>query len=110
MRGNSGWISVTNWKALQRIRISFTTEDNSSVIRQKSESQNGYYKKTKHTKFSEKWTFLPPDTHTCILDNHISRFEEYVLSKYKYIRAYSRPLLGTTIGRNVVPRILKKIF
>ena len=35
--------------------------DNSSVIRQKGESQNGSFKKTKHTKFSEKWTFLPPD-------------------------------------------------
>ena len=32
----------------------------SSVIRQKGESQNGYYKKTKLTKFSEKRTFLTP--------------------------------------------------
>ena len=31
---------------------------NSSVIRQKDESQNGDNKKTKHTKFSEKRTFL----------------------------------------------------
>ena len=31
---------------------------NSSVIRQKDESQNGCNKKTKHTKFSEKRTFL----------------------------------------------------
>ena len=28
------------------------------VIRQKRESQNGCFKKTKHAKFSEKWTFL----------------------------------------------------
>ena len=35
-----------------------------SVIRQKGESQNGCFKKTNHEKFSEKGTFLPPDTHT----------------------------------------------
>ena len=35
-----------------------------SIIRQKGESQNGYFKKTKHAKFSEKRTFLPTDTHT----------------------------------------------
>ena len=33
-------------------------EITSSVNRQKSKSQNGCYKKTKHTKFSEKRTFL----------------------------------------------------
>ena len=32
----------------------------SSVIRQKGESQNGCFKKTKHAKFSEKQTFLTP--------------------------------------------------
>ena len=32
----------------------------SSVIRQKGESQNGGNKKAKHTKFSEKQTFLTP--------------------------------------------------
>ena len=35
----------------------------SSVIRQKSEFQDGCFKKTKHVKFSEKPTFLSPDTH-----------------------------------------------
>ena len=39
---------------------------NSSVIRQKSESQYGYFKKTKHARFSEKRTSLAPDTHTYI--------------------------------------------
>ena len=34
--------------------------DLSSVIRQKGESQNGCFKKTKHAKFSEKRTFLTP--------------------------------------------------
>ena len=33
---------------------------NSSVIRQKGQSRNGCYKKTKQTKFSEKQTFLTP--------------------------------------------------
>ena len=32
----------------------------SSVIRQKGESQNGCFKKTKHVEFSEKRTFLTP--------------------------------------------------
>ena len=32
----------------------------SSVIRQKGESQNGCFKKTKHAKFSEKRAFLTP--------------------------------------------------
>ena len=35
------------------------------ILRQKSESQNGCYKKTNHAKFSEKH-FLPPDTYTYI--------------------------------------------
>ena len=36
------------------------------VIRQKGESQNGCLEKTKHAKFSEKRTFLTPDTHTYV--------------------------------------------
>ena len=35
-----------------------------SVIRQKGESQNGCFKKTKHANFSEKEHFLPTDTQT----------------------------------------------
>ena len=38
----------------------------SLAIRQKGESQNRSYKKTKHTKFSEKLTFLHPYTHTFV--------------------------------------------
>ena len=38
----------------------------SSVIRQKGESQNGYFKKTKHAKFSEKWTFLFSENLACL--------------------------------------------
>ena len=44
----------------------------SSVIRQKGESQNGCFKKAKHAEISKKQTFLPPDTHTCVL--YIKRF------------------------------------
>ena len=35
-----------------------------SAIRQKDESLQGCYKKTKHAKFFEKRTFLVPNTHT----------------------------------------------
>ena len=45
-----------------------TGSHKSSVLRQKGESQNGCFKKTKHTKFSEKRTFLTPwyaHTRTC---------------------------------------------
>ena len=42
------------------------TTISSSEIRQKSESQNGCFKKTQHAKFSEKQTFLTPiSTRTC---------------------------------------------
>ena len=37
-----------------------TDQLNASVITQKDESQNQYYKKTKHVKFSEKQAFLTP--------------------------------------------------
>ena len=39
---------------------SLNVKVNSSVIRQKGESQNGCFKKTKHAKFSEKRTFPTP--------------------------------------------------
>ena len=42
----------------------FLAEVYSSAIRQKGESQNGCYRKTKHAKFPQKRTFSPPDTHT----------------------------------------------
>ena len=45
-----------------------------SAIRQKGESQNGCYKKTKHVKFSEKGTFLTPwYTHALL---HYFRFSQ----------------------------------
>ena len=36
------------------------------LIRQKGESLNSCFKKTKHVKFSEKQTLLTPDTHTYV--------------------------------------------
>ena len=38
----------------------------SSVIRQKGESQNECFKKTKHVNFVKNKHFLPPDTHTYV--------------------------------------------
>ena len=46
-----------------------TRRCNSSVIRQKGESQNGCFKKRKQAKFSEIEHFLPPDTHTSRKEN-----------------------------------------
>ena len=47
----------------------------SSVIRQKGESQNGCFKKTKHAKFPKNEHFLPPDTHTyeCVSEGFVFR-------------------------------------
>ena len=47
------------------IVIVFTFTNSQPLIRQKGKSQNGCYKETKYTKFSEKHTFLPSDTHAC---------------------------------------------
>ena len=41
----------------------FYAVKNWSIIRQKDESQNESYKKTKHANFSEKHKFLTPVTH-----------------------------------------------
>ena len=49
------WVS-----SLENIGIQGVILRNSSVIKQKRESQNGCYLKTKHVKFSEKRTFLTP--------------------------------------------------
>ena len=64
----------------------------SSVIKQKGESQNGG-NKTKHTKFSEKQTFLTPDTHTYV---GVSGGQEIVFRKiccalFCYLRFEIRP-------------------
>ena len=45
-------------------KASFTSL-NSSVIKQKGESKNGCFKKTKHAKFPKYEHFLPPDKRTC---------------------------------------------
>ena len=57
------WSFVKDWNKLDTdIR-----DSSNSVIRQKSESQNGSNKKTKYAKFSEKWTFLTSDSHTYVV-------------------------------------------
>ena len=47
-------------KLCKFIGLSDYSKSNWSVMRQKGESQNGCFKKTKHVKFSEKRTFLTP--------------------------------------------------
>ena len=47
-----------------RFSLSWRGKINSSVIRQKGESQNGCFKKAKHAKFQKHKHFLLPDTHT----------------------------------------------
>ena len=50
----------------------------SSVTRQKGESQNGCFKKTKHAKFSKKRTFFTPSyAHLCILGGKCSFFGKF---------------------------------
>ena len=92
LRWASIWLICLNkTKTLQQL---------SSVIRQKSESQNGCFKKTKHVEFSEKRTFLTPryaDVRTCayqgvrnvcfsenwrVLFSWISRFEIHRIELY----------------------------
>ena len=71
---NAGWVisnqtwyntarfsCPVNWCALLTVALDCAWQS-SSVIRRKGESQNGCFKKTKHTKFFEKRTFLPSDT------------------------------------------------
>ena len=55
-------VRINRPQLLSAIKIDNTKhlDFTSSVIRQKSESQNCGYEKTKHPKFSEKRTFLTP--------------------------------------------------
>ena len=62
---------VTIFESLQKIVKVFNQDfivarRLETKIRQKCESRNGCFKKTKHAKFSEKTNIsYPPDTHTC---------------------------------------------
>ena len=62
------------------ISLSFYLIWNSSVIRQKGESQDGCFKKTKHVRFSEKRTFLKKCSFfwkfdvLCFLETPVLRF------------------------------------
>ena len=49
------------------------------VIRQKGESQNGCFKKTKHAKFSEKRNFLRLDRHSAYQGLRNIRFSENLM-------------------------------
>ena len=74
--------------------------DNSSVIRQKGESQNGCCKITKHTKFSEKRTFLTTwYVHSCAYQEARNvRFSEnlaYLFSCYTRFEIRPFALLPT---------------
>ena len=63
-------------------------DSNSSVIRQKGESQNGCFKKTKHAKFSEKRTFLTSshahvrerirvlDSPFCLITDELAQYQD----------------------------------
>ena len=46
--------------------VPLKNRDKTPVIRQKGESQNGCYQKTKHVKFPKNKHFIPPDTHMCV--------------------------------------------
>ena len=50
----------SNYNIMMTNKVDSRIFDQSSVIRQKGESQNGCFKKTKHVKFSEKRAFLTP--------------------------------------------------
>ena len=53
---------IINYQQLVNLNKNFhrCSAKNPSIIRQKGKSQNGFYKKTKHAKFSEKRTFFTP--------------------------------------------------
>ena len=49
-----------NMRNTRKVMKKIIGKNKSLEIRQKGESQNGCYKKTRHAKFSEKRTFLTP--------------------------------------------------
>ena len=84
---------------------------NSSVIRQKGESQNGYFKRTKHAKFFEKPLFFTPwYAHVrekcsffgkfdvfCFLEAPVLRFA--LLSCYRRILSFIGHILTKLFGK-----------
>ena len=60
LKYSSDWILRQLTETDEKSTLSKTPHYNSSLIRQKSELQNGCYKKTKLAKFSEKRTFVSP--------------------------------------------------
>ena len=59
-----GWKSLSVFSEMSSLDVwldfEYTYKALSSVVRQNSESQNGFFKKTKHAKFSEKRICLTP--------------------------------------------------
>ena len=55
-----------------------------SVIRQKDESQNGCFKKTKYAKFPKNKIFLSPDTHTRTPIPKFSPMQSFVFLKHPF--------------------------
>ena len=79
----------------------------SSVIRQKGESQNGCYKKTKHAKFSEKQTFLTPwYAHVSVLFGVLCFLVTPIL-KFALLPYYRRNIIWTTEARFFTVSIIK---
>ena len=92
-----------NWKA------------NSSVIRQKGESQNGGNKKTKHAIFSVKTNISYPDTQVCILGGkkcsffgkfHLFCFLATSVLRYALLLYYRRPVTENNTRNNMKHEII----
>ena len=83
----------------------------SSVIRQKGESQNGCFKKTKHAKFSEKRTFFGKFGVLCFLETPVLRFA--LLPYYRLFNLFHfciHTLHGALITYMVLSNIASIVF
>ena len=78
------------------------------VIRQ-TESQNGCLKKTKHAKFSEKWTFLTP--HVCISGGKkcllFGKFSVHCLLETPILRFALLPYYWRCVPNNSMLKVLR---
>ena len=76
-----------------------------SVIRQKGESQTGYFKKTKHVKFSEKRTFLSPFVTNAWRGKKCSFLQKF--SVLCFLLPYYRRIVIRSLLQNVTNVIIK---
>ena len=76
----------------------------SPVIRQKDESQNDCFKKTKHAQFPKNKNFLPPDTHTCVSGGKkclfFGKFDLLSFLKTPILRFALLPQRGLLLSKN----------